>query len=84
MYKHIKWDNGITGYLSEREKQICNEIDALISSIIAKGKDVSVVVSIEGGNQFHIRNKGNSLIGYLSAEQCEYALKGIIVSIMYM
>ena len=82
--KNIKWDNGVVGILSEKEKQICNEIDALASSIIAKGKDISVVISIEGGNQFHIRNNEDSLIGYLSAEQCKYALKGIVVSIMYM
>ena len=78
MYNHIKWNYGVTGYLSEKEKQICNEIDALASSIIAKGKDISVVISIEEGNQFHIRNNGDSLIGYLSAEQCKYAIMGML------
>ena len=27
---HIKWNYGVTGYLSEKEKRICNEIDALV------------------------------------------------------
>ena len=43
MYNHIKWNYGVTGYLSKKEKQICNEIDALASSIIAKGKDISTI-----------------------------------------
>ena len=84
MYNHIKWNYGVTGYLSEKEKQICNEIDALASSIIAKGKDISVVISIEGGNQFHIKRDTGSLIGYMNAEQCWYALKGIMTSLLYM
>lgn len=27
MYNHIKWNYGVTGYLSEKEKQICVECD---------------------------------------------------------
>lgn len=84
MYNHIKWNYGVTGILDDKEKQLCDEIDALVSSIITKGKDISVVISIEGGNQFHIRDTESSLVGYMTAEQCKYALKGMLASIMYM
>lgn len=83
--KHIKWNYGITGILDSKEKQLCEEIDALCSSIIANGKDISVVISIEGGNQFHIRDKDDcNLASYMSAEQCKYTLNGILAAIMYM
>ena len=84
MYNHIKWNYGVTGVLDSKEKQLCEEIDALCSNIIAKGKNIYVVISIEGGNQFHIRDAESSLVGYMTAEQCKYALKGMLVAIMYM
>ena len=84
MYNHIKWDYGVTGYLSEKEKQVCTEIDTIVSNINAQGKNISVIISIEGDNQFHIKNANGSLLCYMSVEQCKYALKGIYVSIMYM
>ena len=53
---NIKWDNGVTGYLSESEKELCGRIDREISAINAVSKtEISVVISIEGGNQFHIK-----------------------------
>ena len=82
--KHIKWDYGVKGILDDKEKQLCEEIDALCSNIIARGKEISVAISIEGGNQFHIRDTESSLVGYMTAEQCKYALKGIFVAISYM
>lgn len=30
---NIKWDNGVTGYLSESEKELCGRIDREISAI---------------------------------------------------
>ena len=41
-------------------------------------------IKIKGGNQFHIRRDTGSLIGYMNAEQCWYALKGIMTSLLYM
>ena len=85
MYVNIKWDNGVTGYLSESEKELCKKIDREITSINAIIKsEISVVISIEGGNQFHIKRNTGSLIGYMNAEQCWYALKGIMTSLLYM
>lgn len=53
---NIKWDNGVTGYLSESEKEFCKKIDREITAINVIGKTkISVVISIEGGNQFHIK-----------------------------
>ena len=82
--KHIKWDYDISGYLSEKEKKNCKEIDKLIETLHSKNKNISVVITIEGGNQFHIRNNEESLLGYMTAEQCKYALKGILVCIYYI
>jgi hypothetical protein len=82
---NIKWDNGVVGYLSENEKELCGKINREISTIntVSKTK-ISVVISIEGGNQFHIKKDTGSLIGYMNAEQCWYALKGIMTSLLYM
>ena len=35
---NIKWDNGVTGYLSESEKELCEKIDREISAINAISK----------------------------------------------
>lgn len=82
---NIKWDNGVVGYLSENEKELCGKINREISTIntVSKTK-ISVVISIESGNQFHIKKDTGSLIGYMNAEQCWYALKGIMTSLLYM
>ena len=72
---NIKWDNGVAGYLSKSEKELCEKIDREISAINAVSKtEISVIISIEGGNQFHIKKDTGSLIGYMNAEQCWYAL----------
>lgn len=82
---NIKWDNGVTGYLSESEKELCEKIDREISTINAVSKtEISVVISIEGGNQFHIKRNTGSLLGYMNADQCFCALEGILVSLLYM
>ena len=39
---------------------------------------------IEGCNQFHIKRNTGSLIGYMNAEQCWYAIKGIMTSLLYI
>lgn len=82
---NIKWDNEVTGYLSESEKELCEKIDREISAINAVSKtEISVVISIEGGNQFHIKRNTGSLLGYMNADQCFCALEGILVSLLYM
>lgn len=82
---NIKWDNGVVGYLSENEKELCGKINREISTINTVSKtEISVVISIESGNQFHIKKDTGSLIGYMNAEQCWYALKGIMTSLLYM
>lgn len=43
---NIKWDNGVVGYLSENEKELCGKINREISTIntVSKTK-ISVVIS---------------------------------------
>lgn len=83
---NIKWDNGVTGYLSESEKEMCEKIDRKVSAINAISKtEIFVVISIEGGNQFHIKsNNTGLLLGYMNADQCWCALEGIMTSLLYM
>lgn len=83
---NIKWDHGITGYLSKSEKELCEKIDRKVSAINAISKtEISVVISIDGGNQFHIKsNNTGLLLGYMNADQCCCALEGILVSLLYM
>lgn len=83
---NIKWDNGVTGYLSESEKELCEKIDREISAINAISKtEISVAISIECGNQFLIKkNNTGFLLGYMNADQCFCALEGILVSLLYM
>ena len=82
--KYIKWDYNISGYLSEEEKKNCKEIDKYLEALHSQNKNISVVITIEDGNQFHIKNNEESLLGYMTAEQCKYALKGILVCIYYI
>ena len=82
--KYIKWDYNISGYLSEEEKRNCKAIDKYLEILHCQNKNISVVISIDGGNQFHIKNNEESLIGYMTAEQCKYALRGILVCIYYI
>ena len=82
---NIKWDNGVVGYLSKSEKELCEKIDREISAINAVSKtEISVVNSMECDNQVQIKKDTGSLIGYMNAEQCLYALKGIMTSLLYM
>lgn len=82
--KYIKWDYDILGYLSKEEKRNCEAIDKYLEILHSRNKNISVVISIDGGNQFHIKNNEESLIGYMTAEQCKYALRGILVRIYYI
>lgn len=82
--KYIKWDYNISGYLSEEEKGNCKEIDKCLEALHSQNKNISVVITIEGGNQFHIKNNEEILLAYMTAEQCKYALKGILVCIYYI
>lgn len=82
--KYIKWDYDILGYLSEEEKRNCEAIDKYLEILHSRNENISVVISIDGGNQFHIKNNEESLIGYMTAEQCKYALRGILVCIYYI
>lgn len=73
------WENGVKGYLSESEKKLVANIDELLSAINMYGNNVSVSISIEGGNQFHIHINGTKRLCYLKANECLMALQGIYV-----
>lgn len=60
--KYIKWDYDILGYLSEEEKRNCEAIDKYLEILHSRNKNISVVISIDGGNQFHIKNNEETTV----------------------
>lgn len=75
-FKYIKWQYGVVGYLNDIEKEKCKMIDGYLEEIRENGFDVSVEVSIEGGNQFHILKDGKREITYINATTCKDILYG--------
>ena len=75
-FKYIKWQNGVTGYLDDIEKEKCKMIDGYLEEIRENGFDILVEISIEGGNQFHILKDGKREITYINATTCKDILYG--------
>ena len=75
-FKYIKWNYGVTGYLDDIEKEKCKMIDGYLEEIRENGFDISVEISIEGGNQFHILKDGKREITYINATTCKDILYG--------
>lgn len=74
--KYIKWQHGVAGYLGDIEKEKCKMIDGYLEEIRENGFDISVEISIEGGNQFHILKDGKREITYINATTCKDILYG--------
>lgn len=79
-FKHIKWQYGVTGYLDDIEKEKCKMIDGYLEEIRENGFDISVEISIEGGNQFHILKDGKREITYINATACKDILYGVYMA----
>lgn len=75
-FKYIKWQYGVVGYLNDIEKEKCKMIDGYLEEIRENGFDISVEISIEGGNQFHILKDGKREITYINATTCKDILYG--------
>ena len=80
-FKYIKWQNGVTGYLDDLEKEKCKMINGYLCEIRESGYDISVEISIEGGNQFHILKNGKREIGYINANTCKDILYGSYMAV---
>ena len=80
-FKYIKWQYGITGYLDDLEKEKCKIIDGYLCAIRDSGYDISVEISIECGNQFHILKNGKREIGYINASTCKDILYGACMAV---
>lgn len=74
--KYIKWQYGVTGYLDDIEKEKCKMIDSYLEKIRENSFDISVEISIESGNQFHILKDGKREITYINATTCKDILYG--------
>lgn len=79
--KYIKWKYGVTGYLDDIEKEKCKIIDSYLEEIRENGFDISVEVSIESGNQFHILRDGKREITYINATTCKDILYGAYMAV---
>lgn len=79
--KYIKWQYGVVGYLDDIEKEKCKMIDSYLEKIRNAGFDISVEISIEGGNQFHILRDGKREIGYTNANTCKDILYGAYMAV---
>lgn len=79
--KYIKWQHGVTGYLDDIEKEKCKMIDSYLEEIRNAGFDISVEISIESGNQFHILRDGKREIGYINANTCKDILYGACMAV---
>lgn len=79
--KYIKWQHGVIGYLDDIEKEKCKMIDSYLEEIRNAGFDISVEISIEGGNQFHILRDGKREITYINANTCKDILYGAYMAV---
>lgn len=79
--KNIKWEYGVAGHLSEKEWKFCEPIEAIICAINKYGHDISVQVSIENGNKWHILNGNKWVTGYLDVEVCRNVLFGMYLAV---
>ena len=80
-FKYIKWQGGVVGYLDDLEKEKCRMIDEYLCAIRDSGFDISVEISIEGGNQFHILKNGKKEITYVNANTCKDVLYGVYMAV---
>lgn len=80
-FKYIKWQGGVVGCLDDLEKEKCRMIDVYLYTIRDSGFDISVEISIEGGNQFHILKDGKREISYINANTCKDILYGAYMAV---
>ena len=80
-FKYIKLQYEITGYLDDIEKEKCKMIDYYLTEIRNANYDISVEISIEGGNQFHILKNGKREIGYINVNTCKDILYGAYMAV---
>lgn len=76
-FKYIKWQHGVEGYLDESETKNVEGMIYWLKKLNNMGKRISVMISIENGNQFHIFSEGHRITCYMTAEQCKYTIYGI-------
>lgn len=79
--KYIKWQHGVAGYLDDIEKEKCKMINGYLELIRNAGFDISVEISIESGNQFHIFRDGKREITYINANTCKDILYGAYMAV---
>jgi hypothetical protein len=56
-------------------------IDGCLRVIRDSGFDISVEISIEGGNQFHVLKNGKREIAYINANTCKDILYGAYMAV---
>lgn len=79
--KYINWKYGVKGYLSDYENAKLAQIKTLLNDIQRHGCNITVEITIENGNQFHIYKDGKIVFGYNSINQCLDILCGASLAI---
>lgn len=72
----IKWKYEVEGQIFSEEKEWVEKMEYILSKEYMK--DISVEITIEGGNQFHILKNNETVTGYMKADQCYCVLKYIM------
>lgn len=80
-FKYIKWQHGVVGYLDDIEKEKLKIIDDYLYMIRQANYNISVEISIEGGNQFHILEDGKREISYIDVITCKDILYGAYMAV---
>ena len=79
--KYINWKYGVEGYLSDYEIAKLGQIKTLLNYIQKYGYNITVEITIENGNQFHIYKDGKIVFGYNNINQCLDILCGASLAI---
>ena len=79
--KYISWKHGVEGYLSDYENAKLGQIKTLLNYIQKHGYNITVEITIEKGDQFHIYKDGKIVSGYNNINQCLDILCGAFMAI---
>lgn len=79
--KYINWKYGVEGYLSDYEEAKLGQMKTLLNYIQKYGCNITVEITIENGNQFHIYKDRKIVFGYNNINKCLDILYGAYLAI---
>lgn len=79
--KYINWKYSVEGYLSDYEEAKLGQMKTLLNYIQKYGRNITVEITIENGNQFHIYKDGKIVFAYNNINKCLDILCGAYLAI---